>query len=144
MFQYVRRATDGRHTIVAVLGHFITRSSHHQCGEGGDIEGVFSIPSGSAEIHGFTTIEVDRAAQFQECIPKTVQFFQANGAHQVNSDKGSYLSRRDVFPGNSHEGFPGLFPVQGFMSKELIEYIFHFDFSLRGIQEWDWEEWETG
>lgn len=43
LLYYVACPADGSSAVIAVLGHFVTRSRHNEAGAGGDVERVLSV-----------------------------------------------------------------------------------------------------
>jgi len=86
LLYYVACPADGSSAVIAVLGHFVTRSRHNEAGAGGDVERVLSVTARTYDVNGAIGSEVYRDSCLHKCFAKACQFVYCDAAHLKNSE----------------------------------------------------------
>ena len=86
LLYYVACPADGSSAVIAVLGHFVTRSRHNEAGAGGDVERVLSVTARTYDVNGAIGREVYRDSCLHKRFAKACQFVYCDAAHLKNSE----------------------------------------------------------
>ena len=81
LLHHVAGAAYGGGAVVAVLGHVVACTGHHEAGAGGDVECVLAVAARADDVNGVDVAKVHRHARGQESVAESDDFVNQCPAH---------------------------------------------------------------
>ena len=106
-----------------------------------DVEGVLTIATGSYNVEGAISVEVDVATSLKQSVTETKQFVNCDASHLQRHEQSRNLAIVILLLGDAQHDDVGLLACEELTFNDFVEIRFHWDISRKTILSEIWNYW---
>ena len=121
----IRGTADTGRRIIAMLGHFITRTCNHKTSRSRDVEGVLAVSTRSYHVDIAVCLQDGRDAGLKDSIAKAQELIDGDTSHLQTGEQGGNLFVGVLTVGDTNQNRFHLFTSQFLVVQHPIQDVFH-------------------